>query len=153
MTVINKQLSEMRLEIQKFIKLFGVLEQRTTPCGYPLSISQVLAMQELEKGTLSIVELSNLLFLERSTVSRLVDSLVKEGFVQRSINNQNRREVILSMTDKGIRSIRQVKEQSLEFYKTLLGDYTEDVQLEILQSIKKLTYSLSKVRGEFIDQE
>lgn len=143
--------SDMRLEIQKFIKLFGVLEQKTTPCGYPLSLSQVLTLQELEKGTLSVVELAQKLLLERSTVSRLVDSLVKEDFVERNINRDNRREVILSLTEKGNRSINNVREQSIQFYNTLLGDYSEQEQFDILGSIKKLTQALTKVRGDSND--
>lgn len=153
MKVDNDIYSETRLEIQKFIKLFGVLEQNKTPCGYPLSFSQVLALQELENANLSIVELAQRLLLERSSVSRLVDSLVKEEFVRREINKSNRREVILTLTEKGKRSINNVKEQSIHFFDKILGPYNNEEHIEILSSIRKLTKSLSTIRGAANEQK
>ena len=40
---------ELRNTVQQFVRLFGLLEQTVTPCGFPLSTSQVYALQELEK--------------------------------------------------------------------------------------------------------
>jgi DNA-binding MarR family transcriptional regulator len=92
--------------VQKFVRLFGLLEQNVTPCGFPLSVSKVYAMQELENDTLSVAELALRLELERSSVSRLVNELVKGGFVHRDVNPTNRREMALSLTEKGKRTIQ-----------------------------------------------
>jgi DNA-binding MarR family transcriptional regulator len=144
----TEKISELRMQVQQFIRLFGLLEQTVTPCGFALSLSQVFAMQELEKATLSISELAEKLRLERSSVSRLVDILVKETFVHRELNIQNRREVQLLLTDKGKRTITKVYEQSIAFYQSFLQDVSESEQHQILNSFKKFNSCLSKVKEE-----
>lgn len=135
-------LSELRLNVQKFVRLFGLLEQTVTPCGFPLSPSQVFALQELENEALSVSELAFRLYLERSSVSRLVDALVKGNFVNRVMNENNRREMILSLTDKGERTIRQVREQSIQFYERVLTDVPERNQQKIIEGFQMFTAAL-----------
>jgi DNA-binding MarR family transcriptional regulator len=144
----TEKISELRMQVQQFIRLFGLLEQTVTPCGFSLSLSQVFALQELEKATLSISELAEKLGLERSSVSRLVDILVKETFVHRELNEQNRREVQLLLTDKGKRTIAKVCEQSIAFYQSFLKDVSENEQQQILNSFKKFNSCLSNVKEE-----
>jgi DNA-binding MarR family transcriptional regulator len=141
-------LLDLRSNVQKFIRLFGLLEQNVTPCGFPLSVSQVYALQELENTMMSVTELAQRLNLERSSVSRLVDVLVKENFIQRDINEANRREMVLSLTEKGSRTIRQVREQSIKFYQSVLGDLPDNDQMIIMEGFKKFTVALLKHKGE-----
>ena len=142
---------QLRGVVQQFIRSFGLLEQTKTPCGFSLSLSQVFALQELEKQTLTITELAEKLQLERSSVSRLVDALVKGGFVFRELNEKNRREVILSLTEKGTRSIQRVREQSVEFYSSILNKMSKTEQDLFLQCFKTFTESLIEVRKESVD--
>jgi DNA-binding MarR family transcriptional regulator len=137
---------ELRSNVQKFVRLFGLLEQNVTPCGFPLSVSQVFALQELEKGTISVTGLASRLELERSSVSRLVDELVKGEFVSRGINDANRREMVLSLTEKGMRTIQQVRQQSLGFYQSVLGSLSNTDQTLIIDGFKKFTGALLQHR-------
>jgi DNA-binding MarR family transcriptional regulator len=139
---------ELRGIIQQFIRSFGLLEQTQTPCGFSLSLSQVFALQELEKQTLTITELAEKLQLERSSVSRLIDVLVKGDFVSRVLNEKNRREVVLSLTEKGMHSIQRVREQSVQFYNSILGKMSESEQDLFYSSFKTFTNSIIEVRRD-----
>ncbi|XEC95228.1 MarR family winged helix-turn-helix transcriptional regulator [Paenibacillus tarimensis] len=139
-------LLELRGYVQLFIKRFGLLEQTVTPCGYSLSLSQVFALQELEKATLTLTELAEKLQLERSSVSRLVDQLVKGGFVHREPNEQNRREVKLSLSDKGERSIINVREQSIRYYSTLLDEVSEEERRQVVAGFRIFADALLKAK-------
>ncbi|MDQ0876576.1 DNA-binding MarR family transcriptional regulator [Paenibacillus sp. V4I3] len=139
---------ELRLNVQKFIRHFGLLEQTVTPCGFQLSVSQVFALQEVENSTLILGELADRLHLERSSVSRLVDGLVKGGFVSREINEQNRREMLISLTEKGERTIEQVRQQSIRFYQNVLQHMTEADQQLVQQGFEKFTGALLKNKGK-----
>jgi DNA-binding MarR family transcriptional regulator len=149
--VDNASLLELRLNVQKFVRAFGLLEQTVTPCGFSLSLSQVYALQELENTTLSVTELADRLHLERSSASRLVDVLVKGNFVNRIINENNRREMIISLTDKGERTIQQVREQSLHFYENVLNDLPASEQQKIMEGFKTFTDALLHTRGKSHD--
>lgn len=142
----REEILELRHTVQKFIRLFGLLEQNVTPCGFNLSPSQVFSLQELEDKTLTIGELADRLFLEHSTVSRLIDNLVKSGFANRVSNEENRREVLVSLTEKGRRSLQQVREQSIQYYHCILGDISDDDQHQILRGFKLFTNVLSNKR-------
>ncbi|MBD0383841.1 MarR family transcriptional regulator [Paenibacillus sedimenti] len=144
----REEILDLRHNVQKFIRLFGLLEQNVTPCGFNLSPSQVFSLQELEDGILTIGELADRLFLERSTVSRLIDTLVKGGFVNRNLNEENRREVLVSLTDKGRRSLEKVHEQSIQYYRSILDELLEDEQFQVLNGFKLFTNALAKGRGK-----
>lgn len=113
-----------------------------------MSLSQVFALQELETQTLTITELAEKLQLERSSVSRLIDGLVKGGFVSRELNENNRREVVLTLTEKGANSIQRVRDQSVQFYNAILGKMSESEQTSFYESFKTFTHSLIEVRRE-----
>jgi DNA-binding MarR family transcriptional regulator len=146
MTIKREDLLELRFTVQKFIRLFGLLEQNVTPCGFDLSPSQVFALQELEEKTLTIGEIAEKLWLDRSTVSRMIDNLVKGGFVHRVLNEENRREVLVSLTDKGLRSLIQVREQSLDFYQSIMEQASENDQHHIQKGFSLFVDALSKKR-------
>ncbi|HZG15422.1 MAG TPA: MarR family transcriptional regulator [Candidatus Bathyarchaeia archaeon] len=138
----------LRSAVQQFIRLFGILEQTETPCGFSMSLSQVFAMQELEKSSMSMKELAEKLRLERSSVSRLIDSLVKGGFVSRELNEQNRREVVLRLTEKGERSMETLREQSIRFYESILSNVETNEQHKVLEGFQIFTAALKQTRGE-----
>jgi len=138
----------LRSAVQQFIRLFGVLEQTETPCGFSMSLSQVFAMQELEKSAMSMKELAEKLRLERSSVSRLIDSLVKGGFVSRELNEQNRREVVLRLTEKGERSMETLREQSIRFYESILDNVETNDQQKVLEGFQIFAAALKQTRGE-----
>ncbi|MDQ0061381.1 MarR family winged helix-turn-helix transcriptional regulator [Paenibacillus harenae] len=144
----KEQVLLLRDTVQQFIRSFGLLEQTTTPCGFSMSLSQVFAIQELEKQSLTITELAEKLRLERSSVSRLVDGLVKGGFVSRELNENNRREVIVELTEKGTNTIRRVRDQSVQFYNEILENLSETEQMMFYEGIQRFTDSLMRVRGE-----
>ncbi|MBW5445364.1 MarR family transcriptional regulator [Cohnella sp. CFH 77786] len=142
----RERILAFRHTVQQFIRSFGLLEQATTPCGFSMSLSQVFALQELEKETLTITELALRLQLERSSVSRLIDGLVNGGFVSRELNASNRREVILALTEKGERSVRAVRDQSVRFYESILGHMSEPERMMLFEGFQSFANALSEVR-------
>jgi DNA-binding MarR family transcriptional regulator len=144
--VNRDDMEDLRQSVQKFYRLFGFLNQNVTPCGFQLSTSQVFSLQELEDKALTIGELAERLLLERSSVSRLIDNLEKNGFVSRALNEENRREVLVSLTNKGRNSLQKVREQSLHYYESILEDVSEYDQQQILTGFKLFTKALEKRR-------
>lgn len=112
-----------------------------------MSLSQVFALQELENRSMSVKEIAEKLRLERSSVSRLVDGLVKGGFVSRELNEHNRREVILRLTDKGERSLERLREKSIHFYESILKDLPDVSQEKVLEGYQIFTACIEKFRG------
>ena len=59
-----------------------------------------------EKGTLKLADLHEILLVDKSTTTRLVNPLVKQGLVLREKSNHDSRAINLTLTKKG-KSVRQ----------------------------------------------
>ena len=111
---------QLREQVQTFIRRFGLLEQEHTPCHYPLSPSQAHALQVLgQRDQLPLYQLAAHLHLEKSTVSRLVNTLVERGWVERTINPENRREVLLKLSSAGHTIFEEVHRSASATYHAL----------------------------------
>lgn len=138
---------KLRTDIKKMIILTGVFESQNLsnrPFEKPLPTSQMMALEELEVEKLTVWQLSNKLRLETSTVSRLVDKLVKMGLVYREVNEKNRRELFLHLTEKGHITVNRLREQSLIFYQRILNNLSESEQKIVVDGFELFIDSISK---------
>ena len=71
-------------------------------------------------NSINLNELSEKLYLDKSTVSRTVDSLVKNGTVNRVIPEENRRKVTISLTNRGNSICRQINRDSDAYFDTII---------------------------------
>ncbi|WP_188068498.1 MarR family winged helix-turn-helix transcriptional regulator [Brevibacillus brevis] len=138
---------KLRTDIKKFIRMTGILEPERIPKDLfekPLSVSQMMALEELELKKLTIWELANKLKLEQSSVSRLVDKLVKNELICREVNENNRREVYLHLTEKGKITVASLREQSIHFYQGILNDLSESERKTVVNGFELLINSIAK---------
>ena len=132
-------------QVQAFIRQFGLLEQEHTPCNFPLSPSQAHALQVLrQRSTSTQSQLAEQLHLEKSTVSRLVNHLVEQGWVERTINPESRREVLLTLTSQGRTVSQEVRAQSLAKYRTIWERIAPERRAQVLDSLALLTSLLKE---------
>jgi DNA-binding MarR family transcriptional regulator len=90
-------------QIVGFIRAFGLHQPDRTPCGQPVPVSEAHALHELHAaGELGQLELGRRLRLEKSTVSRLVGSLVAKGWVERRPDPADGRAARLMLTPAGL---------------------------------------------------
>lgn len=138
---------KLRTDIKKMIIITGVFESQNLPNGSfkkPLPTSQMMALEELEVEKLTVWQLSNKLRLETSTVSRLVDKLVKKGLIYREVNEKNRRELFLHLTEKGHITVNCLREQSITFYQNILNNLSESEQKIVVDGFELFIDSISK---------
>ncbi|WP_164975372.1 MarR family winged helix-turn-helix transcriptional regulator [Flavobacterium piscinae] len=70
--------------------------------GYSITINQILMLIQIEKRPeISQVELSELLFKDVASITRMTELLVKRDFLLRAENKDDRRKKDLRITDKG----------------------------------------------------
>jgi MarR family transcriptional regulator, 2-MHQ and catechol-resistance regulon repressor len=89
---------------------FSLFNQELKP--YDLSEVQFNVLRIL-KGKhpqpLSSGDIINLLVSQASDVTRIVDRLVKKGLVKREIPDENRRMVLISLTENGLNKVDETK--------------------------------------------
>lgn len=95
----SEQLHKLFMDL---VRVAGLLQPEQELPGLSVSLSQAYAIHELDHGSgLSQQELAERLFLEKSTVSRMIADLENKGLVERERDPNNRRTYRLQLTDAG----------------------------------------------------
>jgi len=91
-------------------------------CCEGVTLAQCHTLLEVySHNSINLNELSEKLYLDKSTVSRTVDSLVKNGTVNRIIPKENRRMITISLTNKGDGICQQINRDSDAYFDTIIG--------------------------------
>ena len=133
-TLLQHQLGKLVRTYDLCDQACSALSGITTAQGYTL-------LSLPEKGYLTMNGLSETLELANSTMTRMVDQLVQKGLVRRKPDAEDRRIVLVGLTDEG-RAMRTTLEQSLqEFFGQVvagLQEYEHPVMLHCLERITAL---------------
>ncbi|MDY0396903.1 MarR family winged helix-turn-helix transcriptional regulator [Virgibacillus halophilus] len=112
--------------------------------NYPITSPQFIALQWIiEEDNLTIGELSNKISLAFSTTTDLVDRLEKNGLVQRTKDESDRRVVRIIPLEKGKAIINEVIEKRREYLGEVIGSFTTE-QAEALDELLEQLYERMK---------
>jgi len=126
--------------IDKAIRTYrNYAQKRLREHGYKITIDQWLTIKAiLENPGITQQELAEKIFKDNASVTRIIELLVKSGYLQRQINPADRRKTILDVTGEGQSIIQKVQHLVLENRQKALADIpTSDIQVanEVLQKI------------------
>jgi DNA-binding MarR family transcriptional regulator len=142
----TRKINEFRQTLRKLEReLDAQLREDLTCCG--VSLVQCHTVLELERqGKTNLKELSSSLDLDKSTVSRTIDQLVNEGLVSREIDANNRRFVLLSLSEKGKDACRNINKFCNDYYRELFEHIPEEKHAQVVESFSLFAESLAAVK-------
>lgn len=109
-----EEIRAFRKQIRRFLRASGVLLEDQTCCE-GLSLAQCHALVEIEeKPGITLGELAGVLGLDKSTLSRTVDSLVARGLVSREPHASDRRYNVHALTRQGAATLGRMHRASDE---------------------------------------
>ncbi len=105
----------MKKEIGVYIdRTYKVVRQdlinRFKKAKIDITPEQWVILSQLERKTLSQVELAGQSFKDKHTVSRIIDLLQRKGFVNRTQDPDDGRRYLISLTETGIEETTRAKE-------------------------------------------
>lgn len=128
-----------------FSRVFGGFERiqlkklnLTAPQSYTLLVIQ-------ESELINMNDLSNKARVSQTTMSRMIDNLVRDGFVERLRNESDRRIVEVRLTGKGADKVYELKEFLDLAGKNVIQKISPDKQLQVAESIVILLDVMEKV--------
>ncbi len=136
--LLRKQLRVIEREVERQLK------SQTLCCGVTSAQCHVL-LELAEAGESSLVELSERLKLDTSTLSRTVDGLVRAGHVTRITDPANRRYVLLGLTRKGKQKVEFIDRESDRFYLEMLGQISGSRLSALMESVGLLAGVFSRI--------
>lgn len=112
-----RALAEFRYQIRRFLRFS---EQAARDAGLePQQHQLLLAIKGLPEDTRATIgEMAERLQVQHHSTVELVDRMVKRGYVQRKRGPEDRREVLLQLTAKGERTLRELSAHHQEELRT-----------------------------------
>jgi DNA-binding MarR family transcriptional regulator len=91
------------LEVRRLVNRPGYRRRLLGPIGRPVELSTVRVLHAVDQAEVapSIGDVAATLAIDPSTASRLVDARVSDGLLERSPDPDDRRRVVLHLTDPG----------------------------------------------------
>lgn len=86
------------------------------------------------RGPITQKDLAAQTHLPKSTLSQSIEGLVQSGWIVRETNEQNRREVILSLSEQGERFVQEMKQQETGMQQRL-EKILETIDLEAFEQM------------------
>jgi len=90
-----------------------------TCCG--VSVSQCYTLDTLgEHGEMSMVQLARKMFLDKSTMTRVVDGLIERALVERRFDDKDRRVIYIALTVAGRKVLEGIRRQQMGSLRLIL---------------------------------
>ncbi|MGC6176968.1 MarR family winged helix-turn-helix transcriptional regulator [Lacrimispora sp. 38-1] len=136
--MINQGSKVLRELIRILVRDLGILEKSDASCC-GVSLTQCHAIVEIgRKEKISLVDLSGLLGLDKSTMSRTINNLVESDYVIRESDMENRRYIIIQLTERGRSIFQNIEESMEEYYKGIFNAIPENKRNQVLESLQLL---------------
>ena len=114
-------------------------------CQCGINESQCFLLVEIgRKPGICVKELAAVLRLDKSGVSRGVEELVQKGYVNREPSPEDRRSVVLSLTDNGKARFDRIENDMYEKFRAVLSHMDPDRLDQILESLRLYNEACSK---------
>lgn len=108
-------------------------------CCHDISVTQCYALELLaERGPLRMGALAEQLFLDKSTTSRVVTTLVRKGYVEQRADAADGRAVALSVTRAGRGLYERITDDLVDQQEALLGDLDPTLRDGVTRVIRRL---------------
>lgn len=124
-------------KIRKALRLFEreLDRHKSENCCQGVTFKQCHTLLAIDdEGNTNISDLSKILNLDKSTISRTVDGLVNLSFVDRIIPEDNRRSTLISLTPKGQQLSDSINRINDTYFEEIFKTFTKD-EIEIFASL------------------
>lgn len=130
-----------RKNLRKFDRLNELLNNS---CCRSVTMAQCHALLEIEDlGDTTTVQLAKNLLLDKSTLSRTIDSLVRRDFVERKQHPTDRRYITLILTKEGAKICKEINQANDNTYNKILSQLPQSEVKKILKNFEQLVKVLN----------
>jgi DNA-binding MarR family transcriptional regulator len=145
---MNKEyIRKLREILRKFEQ--EIYFQNHASCCEGISLAQCHTLLEIEKqGEISVTDLAGRLSLDKSTVSRTVDGLVRMDMVDRIIPSENRRLAMTRLTELGLQACSSIHNTNDSYFRAIMKDFAPEEREMFLNLFGKLARNMEQIREQ-----
>jgi len=135
---LDRDAADLQAAVADLVRVYQ-FRDRDRICCHDISVTQCYALETLvEHGPMRLSALAERLFLDKSTTSRVVTTLVKKGYVEQGPDAQDGRAIALSATRKGRNLCARISNDLVGQQKQLLQDLDPDVRAGVVRVLRRL---------------
>lgn len=109
-------------------------------CCYDVSVTQCYAIETLVKrGRLRLQALAEEMFLDKSTASRVVDTLERKGYVSRVEDSEDRRAVQVEVSQSGHELYQKIRTDLIAEERAMIEHLSPEARQGALSLLKQIT--------------
>ena len=137
-TDLDRDAQALQAAVADLVRVYQ-FRDRDRICCHDISVTQCHALEALvEHGPMRLSELTERLFLDKSTTSRVVGTLVKKGYVEQRPDATDGRATALHPTTRGRRLYERIMDGLVEQQKQLLQDLDPGIREGVVNVIRRL---------------
>lgn len=134
--------------LQKAVRSFQLLERKQIQL-HGFTSSQCYLLLELHKHhTLTMGEVSDKMQLQVSTVTRIMNNLVRDGLVFRQKSECDKRIVEAALTEKGQKVAGELKKSIESYYREVIHHLPPGHVREVMGAVERLVGALAAAKYE-----
>lgn len=135
---VQRDAEALQAAIADLVRIYQ-FRDRDHICCHDVSVTQCYALETLvEHGPMRLSALAERLFLDKSTTSRVVNTLVRKGYVEQRADATDGRAMLITATRRGQRLCARIASDLVEQQKQLLGDLAPEIRAGVVQVIQRL---------------
>lgn len=138
---------EIREILQQLVRDFGLLQREGSECC-GITVQQSHIIYELDKKPrISLIELAEKLSMDTGMLSRQINKLLELDYVSRTPDPNDRRYVVLSLTEKGKVKANEISDQMNQYIGQILGLIPTDKKDQVIESLQILLSAMKMNNG------
>lgn len=139
MSKIDRELAEEVERLLRFICFKVRVNGREALKDYPITPAQFDVLQRLYfDGPQTMTKLSQTLGVAKSTMTGLVMRLERDGFLKKQPSKDDRRVILVDITEKGVEVIKSVIKKRVDYVEELLNHLRADAVKTTFKVLKNL---------------
>jgi len=135
---VQRDAQALQAAVADLVRVYQ-FRDRDRICCHDISVTQCYALETLvEHGPLRLSELTERLYLDKSTTSRVIRTLVKKRYVEQHADASDRRATALRATRAGRSLCARITDDLVEQQKELLADLDPGVRAGVVDVVRRL---------------
>ena len=125
--------------------------ENTKITEYGLSIAEQTLMSAVKYNApqsntnVGISDIQKLLYTSKAAISKMLGVLEKKGYINRDINKQNRRELIITLTEKGNTVLKDIGKDTDDMLLKIISQLGQEQTEQIINAINQFADVISDV--------
>lgn len=136
-----ERIKAIRKSTRDIVQHLGYLNNLFADIG---SVSQCYASHALERQNLTLHDLSSELSLDRSTVSRLAQDLVRKGYCMYLVNDKDGRSRYLELSELGKNMLHEIHTTAIQQVQSALAGLTDEEKDTVSRGLSLYASALKK---------